>query len=133
MMEVKHTTPYGPEEEYVGRRRRSSSLDLEDSVKKCNKRITHLKEHIMKELISLKNSQDKKERKRKKNYSRMDSPPNSYRTPPLRKRARIPETSPAIFSDECNSRRRRYEHDQFMGELINIKPLTFDGEVGQGE
>ena len=47
-MEVKQTTPYGPKEEYVGRRRSSSSLDLEDSFKKCNEMITHLQEQIMK-------------------------------------------------------------------------------------
>ena len=89
-MEVKQTTPYGPKEEHVGRTRSSSSLDLEESIKKCNERITHLKEHIMKELRSLKTTQDKKERKNMKTYSRMDFPPNNYHTPLLRKRARSP-------------------------------------------
>ena len=97
-MEVKQTTPYGPEEEYVGRRS-SSSLNLEDLVKKSNGRITHLQKQIMKELISLKTTQDKKDRKNMKTYSRMEFPPDSYRTPPLGKRGRSPKTSPTRFSD----------------------------------
>ena len=63
----------------------------------------------------------------------MKFPPNSYRTPPLRKRARNFETSPTKFLVECNSRRRMYEHYQLMGELRKIKPPTFDGENKQGE
>ena len=63
----------------------------------------------------------------------MDFPLDDYYTTPLRKRARSPQTSPTRFSDDLNSRRRRYEHDQLMGELINIKPPTFDGEVKKGE
>ena len=59
-MEVNQTTPYGHKEEYVGMWRISSSLDLEDSVKKCNERIIHLQEQIMKELRSVKTTQDKK-------------------------------------------------------------------------
>ena len=69
----------------------------------------------MKYLISLKTNQDKKERKSRKTYSRMDLPPDNYHTPPLRKRARSPKTSPTIFSDDRNSRRRRYEHDHLIG------------------
>ena len=59
----------------------------------------------------------------------MDFPLNSYRTPPLRKRDRSPKTSPSKFIDDHNSRKRRYEHVQLMGELIKIAPPTFDGEV----
>ena len=62
----------------------------------------------------------------------MDFPPDSYRTPPLRKRARSLETSPAKFLDDHNIRMRRYEHDHLMGGLRNIKPPTFDGKVKQG-
>ena len=59
----------------------------------------------------------------------MDFPPDSYCTPPLRKKDRSLETSPWIFLDDHNSIRIRYEHDQMMRELVNIKPPTFDGEV----
>ena len=59
-MEVIQTTPYGFEDEYVGRRRISSSLDLEHLGKKCNEMITHLQEQIKKEIISLNNTQEKK-------------------------------------------------------------------------
>ena len=58
----------------------------------------------------------------------MDFPPDSYRTPRLRKRARSRETSPTRVSNDRNSRRRRYEHDQLMWKLRNIKPPIFDGE-----
>ena len=87
----------------------------------------------MKGSLTLKNTQAKKEMKSMKTYSRIDFPPDSYCTPPLRKRARSPKTSPSKFSDDCNSRRRRYEHDQFIGELRNIKPPTFDVEAKPGE
>ena len=63
----------------------------------------------------------------------MDFPLDSYRTPPLRKRTRTPETSLTSFSNDHNSKWIRYEYDQLMGELINIKTPTFDGEVKQGE
>ena len=83
----------------------------------------------MKELISSKTTQDKKERKSRESYSSMDFPPYSYRTPPFRKRARSIETSPAKFYDDSNSRRRRYEHYHLMGYLRKINPPTIDGKV----
>ena len=79
--------------------------------------------------MSLNNTQDEKERKSRKNYYRMDFPLDNYRTPPFRKRARNIETSLASFSDDRNSRRSRYEKNQLMVELRNIKPPTFDGGV----